>query len=383
MIDSIRRLFKYPVFLLLPAPFSHWMGSQLSLVYILTLFTVFLIPNLYKKNTSIKKITLFCIATISVYTLTAIVRFEGNLEKWFQFGPNDQTFLLVQTVQFFVIISIISLAKAFERSEIKQFAGYFYFVLVSTAMFESLLTNFFGVPQSFFPAYFESYAYNAPVIGNYYRPFGLTGNAPIHATMIVISMWIYFGFSETKAKTTLAIHIITFFALSIMYSGQAFIAYILSLIYYYFRARPLNIFILLISLFIIHIIFQNQILGSRMSYDYILRVLKELSFEETFYSLSSWDIVFGALGKELELHTEFYPLYFLARSGIIIILIIIFLFLRGGYNKKIKAAYISVIIGSLHYGTFMLAEIQFLLALIILYYYNKEKSIAQSPHYAI
>lgn len=377
-----KHLFRYPTNLLLPLPFAYWIGEVAIAGYLI--FVVFcsiivrLQTNNLKSNNLVVGVTFFT----AFYVLISVAYFKGVCADWVAFGPHDQTFLLLQAIQFFLFIIIAGLVGPIDRKQYTQYITYIFVLLLATTFIESFAVNVLHVASSNFPAYRESWVYNQKVIGNYYRPFGLTGSAPINASIMVVMMWLYIGLKEKRGVAAFKIHVLTILALLVNYSGQGLLTYVITVILYQFRFRIKNL--ILVGSFCVgmHIILSKGFLGWKITYVYFVRVLKHFNFNEIISVLPLKYLLFGALGNMAsfgKMTIEFYLLHSVSRFGIILTMFMWILILgHRAENRAIKMGLWAAFFGSLHYASILIVILQVPLALLLvnwIYIYRSDLNV--------
>lgn len=366
---ALKQMFRYPINLFLPLPFAYWIGEVVIAVYIIFIVFCSIIIRLRTNNGKVSLSAISVALFTTFYVFISVCLFKGTFADWFRFGPHDQTFLLLQAIQFFLFIVIVSLVGKIDREQYVQYVTYVFVLLLATTFIESFATNVLNAPHSIFPAYRESWVYNQPVIGNYCRPFGLTGSAPMNASIMVVMMWLYIGLKEKRGVAALKIHAVTIIALLANYSGQAILSYVATIMLYSFRLKTKHLIDLTFIFGIAHIVLSTGLLGDRLTYAYMFRVLEYLTFGETMSVLSITHVLFGALGNVPalnEITNEFHLVHSIARFGLIVTMFMWILILsHKAENREIKMGLWAAFFGSLHYASILIVVLQVPLALLL------------------
>lgn len=368
---NLSKLFQYPLNIFIVVPFLYWIGEIFSAVYVVILAACAIIARMMRVDGA------FCLKPISVYVgifsvvyiTVALLLYEGGMSGLLAFESHSQTFLMMLAVQFFLLVVIINLVGNIDNNDVTIYIKYVYYVFLISILLESLLTNLFHVPISFFPGYKESFYYNQPVTGNYYRPFGLIGSAPMNGSALVVFMWFYLSLAKKTGRDALVIYALTFATLIVNFSGQAMLTFLATILLFHMRANLKNIMIFIVLVLLIHCTLYYEWLGWKLSYPYIMRMMEYLNISEIMGELSMRDYLFGAMSNKTSLNfitMEFYPLFSISRFGFILTLFLWGLILFQKCNRPMKMGLYAVIIGSLHYGTLLAIVLQVPLAIVLL-----------------
>lgn len=303
------------------------------------------------------------------YIFMSLLLYQGDVSSLWVFGPNDQTFLLMQAVEFFLLLLIINLFNNIDKNEVCLYIKYSFYVFVISILFESMATNALHVPITYFPGYRDVASYREAVAGNYYRPFGLIGNAPMNGSALVVLMWFYLGLSGKKGFDALRIQTLTFVTLVANFSGQALFTYFASILIYFCRFNSRNILIFFTVALSLHVILQYQLLGWKFSYEYFFRMFEYLNISENLKGMSMTEWMFGIMANKPTLDdiaNEFYPIFSVQRFGCILSLYFWGMILFQKCSRPLKMGMYAVLIGSLHYATILTIVLQVPLVIVML-----------------
>jgi hypothetical protein len=173
------------------------------------------------------------------------------------------------------------------------------------------------------------------------RPFGLTGNAAVNSTMLVVS---YLIMVRSKAKENISLHWKWFFLLClgvvIQQSGSGMGALLIAVIYH-LREVPLRVKLMVLAVIPIVAIFGTMYeleAFRRISPDYILHIYTWLHKNVMIYlnfDLSLLDLLLGKavpLGARV-LTTDFGALYIINQMGLLFFSFLTLLLLRVAFRS--------------------------------------------------
>ena len=341
--------------------FSHWIGVQLSAVIFLGMLYGALLVKLHSGR--IRRKLLFLGYFICGYSLLVIVIQTPSLQELAKWSPVGTPRLLFQATSMFLVFAFVNLLNPLSDDKLCRFLKFSYNLFALTIVIEWLLVNVVGISNSMMPAAFDSPSYLG-AIGSFYRPFGLTGNAPVNGALLVTALWILLSCDKTISATRYVI--LTGLVLYLNNSGQEFAVFFFSVSYYCFtKTRGIGRYLLmtlLVSCFG-SIVFSGII--DKISYDYILYMLRFLGLN-SIGMMAHWRQIFGGYGKYSWLFedrtnmTEFYPIYTITHFGFLLT-VVTWLFIYISLPKKNKGLiFLTLLVGSIHYPMILFVEAQVL-----------------------
>lgn len=342
--------------------FSHWVGVQLSAVVFLGLLYVAILSRLHIGK--VRRELLFVSYFICSYSLLVILIQTPSLDEFYAWSPTQTPRLLFQAISMFLVFVFMNLLKPLTQKRWHQFIRYSYNIFVITIVAEWVLVNVLGVPNSLMPGFRDSHSYSM-AYESYYRPFGLTGNSSVNGALLVTALWMLLLSGTTKFVGRYIV--LTGFVLFLNNSGQAYLVYFLSLIYYCFSVTKgvKRVILALMFVFLMgYILFSGVI--SKFSYEYILTMLQFIGLD-SIMAMDQLSRILGGYSKYSWVYensrflTEFYPVYAISRFGFFLFLMT-WVYIFWQLPKKNRGLmFLVLFFGSIHYPTILFVETQVLL----------------------
>lgn len=352
------------VILLLPLLFVHWVGDAVSAAYIFLLFIFASLYRLIRGRLPKKVIDLLALLVLYLAVVAKINKVAGS--DLIDFSSSGHLKLTYQATSFFMVVILTALLPKLSKKQSNRLFYTYYVTILTTIIGEWILVNMLGVSNSLMPAYRSAHGYYEAYNG-FYRPFGLTGVAPVNGSMLVIATWIMILFVRpSRAKYYLTL---TLAALVLNNSGQALLAFFTTCAMYFAGRykRVVRSFIFAIGTgMLIGVIYSG--IFSKMSIDYILNVNQYWHFE-IFDQMDITHIIFGGYSYYKDLFsgfsTEFYPIYAVSRFGLLLTLSTwIYIWLKLPLRGK-WILFAALFLGSIHYATILYIPTLMLLAVLI------------------
>jgi len=210
------------------------------------------------------------------------------------------------------------------------------------------------------------------------RPYGLTGNAAVNSTMLVITYLVMERAKSEKGESLSWIWFVALFAgVMVQNSGSGMIALLIAAMY---KIKNMPIELKLFSLMAIFIVL---LVGTLLDLDMLYRISPRYFVHNylvnagnvvtfAYMNLSFMDMLFGkaiSLGEQL-ITTDFGPLFILNQMGLVFFLCVTFLLLRTGFRSGFstdKYIIFIVFVAGIHYQAiyFLSSSIIFSMYIIV------------------
>lgn len=336
--------------LLLPLLFVHWVGDAASAAYVLILFTFALGFRIIDGKVPREVFRLFLLLASYLIAVTVFNHATGS--DWRDFTPNGHLKLFYLATSIFLVTILLMMLPRLTQNQAAKIFGFYYWGILITIAGEWILVNMCGISNSLMPAYRDSPTYYEAYHG-LYRPFGLTGNASVNGSMLVVATWIMALF--VRPARTLFYWTLALVTLILNNSGQALLSFFITSAMYFAGRRK---GIARIPVFAIGIALCGGIIYSaalsKLSLDYLLNVNQYWGFE-IFKEMDVIHIIFGGYSfyndvfMALDHQTEFYPVYAISRFGLLsTIATWIYLWSKLPIKGRL-VLFVSLFIGSIHY----------------------------------
>ena len=353
------------VILFIPFIFFHYFSDIIILPYIV-LTSIFLFSlNIFKKNYSVPKNISVIIFFLILYVIISYLILDNRYD-FFDFTSLGHARFLYLAIGFFLFTIIFRLIGDMNHKDLKTFFILFFYISIISILLEVFLINILHFDQSIIPTFRDSTSYKSPVnvFGfSYFRPYGLTGSAPVNGCLVVILMWVVYLQNNKSRYLIVSLPVILLTA-----SGSAIITLVGSFAAYMFLGTKNKIFIFLILLLGLVAIISAQSNAStsfavegfqKINLDYLIYFFNFLRIEENILNMNILHNIFGGLGSYQDIYadpsnnTEWYFIYSVSRFGLIITLVIwVFIFVRLRFgNYQIVA--VSIFLSCLHVGTIL------------------------------
>lgn len=348
--------------------FSHWVGIKVGIA-LFAIFLCFALASAVRRG-AVRKESVYLAIGVVLYCLLTLVAQGFSIGEIAEWSPNKTPRLLFQAISLFVIIAFVGLLRPLPEMKLNEFILRSYQLFALTILVEWVLVNLFAVPNSMMPGYRDSIFYASQFEATY-RPFGLTGNASVNGSLLVIALWILVSLGKIKSvhRYILATGLI----LILNNSGQALLVYLASVIFYYIKVtHGLARYAVAAALIGIAATAVFSGIFTKISYDYIMSVLRFVGIENIILMDATSQIVggYGAYSwiyEDVRLTTEFYPIYAISRFGYLLFgLTWLYIILRLPRNNRTLIA-LALFLGSIHYPTILFVETQVVLAAYLLW----------------
>lgn len=338
----------------------------MSAVYIALLFV--LASSFRLITGKVQKGVLNIVLFLLLYLLVVMMINQITITDSLDFSPNGHLKLSYQATSLFMIVVLIALLPQLSQNQSNRLFSIYYAVILTAIIGEWILVNMLGVSNSLMPAYRNSPGYYEAYNG-FYRPFGLTGNAPVNGSMLVVATWIMILFVQpSRARRYLAL---TLIALLLNNSGQALLSFFMTCAVYLagrYRGLVRPLVFTIGSCMLWGVVYSG--IFSKLSLDYILNI-NQYWFFEIFNQMDITRVIFGGYSFYQDLftnpdyNTEFYPVYAVSRFGLLLTLTTwIYLWLKLPSRGRL-VLFTALFIGSIHYATILYIPLLVLIAVLI------------------
>lgn len=353
---------------LIPVMFSHWVGWEISLGYILILVMAFLLVKLSHGQLQIYKVS------IGIFLISSFFIIVNSINLIYP--STDLVFSnLYQYLSLFLVVEIVLLSPPWKISEISNGACAIFWIAFYSVAIESFMINIFDISKEIMPGFRDTYGYYEDFMG-WHRPFGLTGQTSANGGILLISFLLLAELNLVDIKKNLAL----FLGGLLTISGQA----ILSIIFIFGVMQLNNIhsklfkYIFIVILLVSILLLLNLDMFQKLSLDYLIYVLWDKAYiSENISALNGWELLFGTLGQNIivaNYGTEVFLVESIRLFGLVFtILFWVFVWFLMRKARLRFIFFAACFIASLHYPTVFYIEAQLPLALLYL-------STLSTPH---
>ncbi len=345
---------------LIPIMFFHWLGWDISAVYMSGFAILLLINQIFNIKQRILSIGIWSLIVVLIFlaiNLSSLIAFKSQftiLLYWYYY------------CSLFILTFFIAISGRWEFNELYIAARIIFWIAFYSIAVEFIIVNLFDISNTVMPAARLSPAYIGDING-LYRPFGLTGQPSVNGGVLMLAYLLLAQIEKTNIKNTFALLIGSLLTIS----GQAILSTFLTLnLIRIAKIKNLYIrvgFLLLLISIILLVLWLD--LFQKISLDYLVYVLWEQSYAlETFQLLDISGILLGTLGEGIpgNVRSEVWVINTIQIYGVLFFLILwAFVWALLRKTRQPYIYFLCCFLVSLHYPTIFFIEAQ--LPLILIY----------------